>query len=146
MLDATWNFEHHHEVVLRLKPEPVLLEGKLINEEYRPRYNVSFFATAISGSFLVGGRFSRSSGRAFSARPVQKGRRQPLLLVTHAHAGALRQTLNFHAEKVRCAHIWTSSPSARIEISDLASEPGMGKRSWADQYRAAQKLQACEFL
>jgi len=43
---------------------------------------------------------------AFSPRPVQKGRWQPLLRSVRACRSASAD-IEFHAEKIRCAHIWT---------------------------------------
>src|ERR1044072_2199338 len=87
VLDATWDFETH---TVRSEAESVLLEGKLIKES-RPRYNVSF---RDDKRFLVVrvdlseewprfrlARFKKDDGSRYFG--------------PYAHAGALRQTLNF---------------------------------------------------
>src|ERR1700751_4137446 len=91
MLDATWDFETH---AVRSEAESVLLEGKLI-KEYRPRYNISF---RDDKRFLVVrvdlsedwprfrlARFKKDDGSRYFG--------------PYAHAGALRQPLNFMRKK-----------------------------------------------
>src|SRR6266542_1448370 len=87
MLDATWDFETH---TVRSEAESVLLEGKLI-KEYRQRYNVPFRDD--KRFLLVRVDHSDERPRSRLARfKKDAGRRY---LVPYAHAGALRQTLNF---------------------------------------------------
>src|SRR5205809_966113 len=105
MLEATWDFETH---TVRSDAESVLLEGKLI-KEYRPRYNVSF---RDDKRFLVVrvdmseewprfrlARFKRDDGSRYFG--------------PYAHAGALRQTLNFMRKKFGVLSFGRGAPTER---------------------------------
>src|SRR6266550_3530546 len=87
MLDATWDFETH---TVRSEAESVLLEGKLI-KEYRPRYNISF---RDDKRFLLVRVDMSEEWPRFRLSRFKKddGSR---CFGPYAHAGALRQTLNF---------------------------------------------------
>ncbi len=105
MLDATWDFETH---TVRSDAESVLLEGKLI-KEYRPRYNISF---RDDKRFLVVrvdlseewprfrlARFKKDDGSRYFG--------------PYAHAGALRQTLNFMRKKFGVLTFGRGAPTER---------------------------------
>ena len=137
MLDATWDFETH---TVRSEAESVLLEGKLI-KEYRPRYNVSF---RDDKRFLVVrvdlseewprfrlARFKKDDGSRYFG--------------PYAHAGALRQTLNFMRKKFGVLTFGRGSPTERELKSATYQVPFRLSEISAEQYRA-RVLQACEFL
>jgi excinuclease ABC subunit C len=137
MLDATWDFETH---TVRSEAESVLLEGKLI-KEYRPRYNVSF---RDDKRFLVVrvdlseewprfrlARFKKDDGSRYFG--------------PYAHAGALRQTLNFMRKKFGVLTFGRGSPTERELKSATYQVPFRLSEISAEQYRE-RVLQACEFL
>jgi excinuclease ABC subunit C len=137
MLEATWNFETH---TVRSEAESVLLEGKLI-KEYRPRYNVSF---RDDKRFLVVrvdmseewprfrlARFKKDDGSRYFG--------------PYAHAGALRQTLNFMRKKFGVLTFGRGSPTERELKSATYQVPVRLSEISAEQYRE-RVLQACEFL
>jgi excinuclease ABC subunit C len=137
MLDATWDFETH---TVRSEAESVLLEGKLI-KEYRPRYNVSF---RDDKRFLVVrvdlseewprfrlARFKKDDGSRYFG--------------PYAHAGALRQTLNFMRKKFGVLTFGRGSPTERELKSATYQVPVRLSEISAEQYRE-RVLQACEFL
>jgi excinuclease ABC subunit C len=137
MLDATWDFETH---TVRSDAESVLLEGKLI-KEYRPRYNVSF---RDDKRFLVVrvdlteewprfrlARFKKDDGSRYFG--------------PYAHAGALRQTLNFMRKKFGVLTFGRGSPTERELKSATYQVPVRLSEINAEQYRE-RVLQACEFL
>src|SRR5262247_3990251 len=137
MLDATWDFETH---TVRSEAESVLLEGKLI-KEYRPRYNVSF---RDDKRFLVVrvdlseewprfrlARFKKDDGNRYFG--------------PYAHAGALRQTLNFMRKKFGVLTFGRGSPTERELKSATYQVPVRLSEISAEQYRE-RVLQACEFL
>src|ERR1044072_3435960 len=137
MLDATWDFETH---TVRSEAESVLLEGKLI-KEYRPRYNVSF---RDDKRFLVVrvdlseewprfrlARFKKDDGSRYFG--------------PYAHAGALRQTLNFMRKKFGVLTFGRGSPTERELKSATYQVPVRLSEISAKQYRE-RVLQACEFL
>ncbi len=137
MLDAVWNFETH---VVRSEAESVLLEGKLI-KEYRPRYNISF---RDDKRFLVVkidlteewprfrlARFKKDDGARYFG--------------PYAHAGALRQTLNFMRKKFGVLTFGRGSPTERELKSSTYQVPVRLSEISAEQYRQ-RVAQACEFL
>ena len=137
MLDATWDFETH---TVRSEAESVLLEGKLI-KEYRPRYNVSF---RDDKRFLVVrvdlseewprfrlARFRKDDGSRYFG--------------PYAHAGALRQTLNFMRKKFGVLTFGRSAPTERELKSSTYQVPVRLSEISAEQYRE-RVAQACEFL
>jgi excinuclease ABC subunit C len=137
MLDATWDFEAH---TVRSEAESVLLEGKLI-KEYRPRYNVSF---RDDKRFLVVrvdlseewprfrlARFKKDDGSRYFG--------------PYAHAGALRQTLNFMRKKFGVLTFGRGSPTERELKSATYQVPVRLSEISAEQYRD-RVLHACEFL
>jgi excinuclease ABC subunit C len=137
MLDATWNFETH---TVRSEAESVLLEGKLI-KEYRPRYNISF---RDDKRFLVVrvdlseewprfrlARFKKDDGSRYFG--------------PYAHAGALRQTLNFMRKKFGVLTFGRGAPTERELKSSTYQIPVRLSEISAEQYRE-RVAQACEFL
>jgi len=137
MLDATWDFETH---TVRSEAESVLLEGKLI-KEYRPRYNVSF---RDDKRFLVVrvdlseewprfrlARFKKDDGSRYFG--------------PYAHAGALRQTLNFMRKKFGVLTFGRGAPSERELKSSTYQVPVRLSEISAEQYRE-RVAQACDFL
>jgi len=137
MLDATWDFETH---TVRSEAESVLLEGKLI-KEYRPRYNVSFRDD--KRFLLVRVDLSEQWPRFRLARfKKDDGSRY---FGPYAHAGALRQTLNFMRKKFGVLTFGRGSPSERELKSATYQVPVRLSEISADQYRE-RVLQACEFL
>ena len=137
MLDATWDFETH---TVRSEAESVLLEGKLI-KEYRPRYNVSF---RDDKRFLVVrvdlseewprfrlARFKKDDGSRYFG--------------PYAHAGALRQTLNFMRKKFGVLTFGRGAPTERELKSSTYQVPMRLSEISGEQYRE-RVAQACEFL
>jgi excinuclease ABC subunit C len=137
MLDATWDFETH---TVRSEAESVLLEGKLI-KEYRPRYNISF---RDDKRFLVVrvdlseewprfrlARFKKDDGSRYFG--------------PYAHAGALRQTLNFMRKKFGVLTFGRGAPTDRELKSSTYQVPFRLSEINAEQYRD-RVAQACEFL
>jgi len=137
MLDATWGFETH---TVRSEAESVLLEGKLI-KEYRPRYNVSF---RDDKRFLVVrvdlseewprfrlARFKKDDGSRYFG--------------PYAHAGALRQTLNFMRKKFGVLTFGRGAPTERELKSSTYQVPVRLSEISAEQYRE-RVAQACNFL
>jgi len=137
MLDATWDFETH---TVRSEAESVLLEGKLI-KEYRPRYNISF---RDDKRFLVVrvdmaeewprfrlARFKKDDGSRYFG--------------PYAHAGALRQTLNFMRKKFGVLTFGRGAPTERELKSSTYQLPVRLSEINAEQYRERVE-QAAEFL
>ncbi len=137
MLDATWDFETH---TVRSEAESVLLEGKLI-KEYRPRYNISF---RDDKRFLVVrvdlsedwprfrlARFKKDDGSRYFG--------------PYAHAGALRQTLNFMRKKFGVLTFGRGVPTERELKSSTYQVPVRLSEISAAEYRE-RVAQACEFL
>jgi excinuclease ABC subunit C len=137
MLDATWDFETH---TVRSEAESVLLEGKLI-KEYRPRYNISFRDD--KRFLLVRVDLSEEWPRFRLARfKKDDGSRY---FGPYAHAGALRQTLNFMRKKFGVLTFGRGSPMERELKSATYQVPVRLSEISAEQYRE-RVLQACEFL
>jgi excinuclease ABC subunit C len=137
LLEATWDFETH---TVRSDAESVLLEGKLI-KEYRPRYNVSF---RDDKRFLVVrvdmseewprfrlARFKKDDGSRYFG--------------PYAHAGALRQTLNFMRKKFGVLTFGRGAPTERELKSSTYQVPVRLSEIGAEQYRE-RVAQACDFL
>ncbi len=137
MLDATWDFETH---TVRSEAESVLLEGKLI-KEYRPRYNISFRDD--KRFLLVRVDLSEEWPRFRLARfKNDDGSRY---FGPYAHAGALRQTLNFMRKKFGVLTFGRGAPSERELKSSTYQLPVRLSEITAQQYRD-RVAQACEFL
>jgi excinuclease ABC subunit C len=137
MLDATWNFETH---VVRSEAESVLLEGKLI-KEYRPRYNVSF---RDDKHFLLVKVDMSEAWPRFRLTRLKKDD-AARYFGPYAHAGALRQTLNFMRKKFGVLTFGRGAPTERELKSATYQVPMRLSEITAEQYRE-RVAQACEFL
>jgi excinuclease ABC subunit C len=137
MLDAVWDFETH---TVASEPESLLLEGKLI-KEYRPRYNISFRddkrfllvkvdPTEEWPRFRLA-RFKKDDGARYFG--------------PYAHAGALRQTLNFMRKKFGVLTFGRGSPTERELKSSTYQVPTRLSDITAEGYRE-RVAQACVFL
>ncbi len=137
MLEAVWDFETH---TVASEAESLLLEGKLI-KEYRPRYNISF---RDDKRFLVVkvdptedwprfrlARFKKDDGARYFG--------------PYAHAGALRQTLNFMRKKFGVLTFGRGAPTARELKSSTYQVPMRLSEIDAATYRERVN-QAAEFL
>ena len=137
LLDAVWDFETH---TVASEPESLLLEGKLI-KEYRPRYNISF---RDDKRFLVVkvdpteewprfrlARFKKDDGARYFG--------------PYAHAGALRQTLNFMRKKFGVLTFGRGSPTERELKSSTYQVPMRLSEINAETYRE-RVAQASDFL
>lgn len=137
MLAAVWDFETH---TVQSEAESLLLEGKLI-KEFRPRYNVSFRddkrfllvkvdPTEEWPRFRLA-RFKKEDGARYFG--------------PYAHAGALRQTLNFMRKKFGVLTFGRGSPTERELKSSTYQVPVRLSETTAEQYRE-RVAQACDFL
>ncbi len=137
MLDAVWDFETH---TVRNDAESLLLEGKLI-KEFRPRYNISFRDD--KRFLLVKVDLSEEWPRFRLARfKKDDGARY---FGPYAHAGALRQTLNFMRKKFGVLTFGRGSPTERELKSATYQVPMRLSDITAEQYRE-RAAQAAEFL
>jgi excinuclease ABC subunit C len=137
MLEATWNFETH---TVRSDAESVLLEGKLI-KEYRPRYNVSF---RDDKRFLVVRVDMSEEWPRFRLARFKKDD-SSRYFGPYAHAGALRQTLNFMRKKFGVLTFGRGAPTERELKSSTYQVPVRLSEISAEQYRE-RVVQACDFL
>jgi excinuclease ABC subunit C len=137
MLDATWDFETH---TVRSEAESVLLEGKLI-KEYRPRYNVSF---RDDKRFLLVRIDLTEEWPRFRLARFKKDDGS-LYFGPYAHAGALRQTLNFMRKKFGVLTFGRGAPTERELKSATYQVPVRLSEVSAEQYRE-RVAQACDFL
>jgi excinuclease ABC subunit C len=137
MLDAVWDFETH---TVQSEPESLLLEGKLI-KEYRPRYNISF---RDDKRFLVVKVDPTEAWPRFRLARFKKddGARY---FGPYAHAGALRQTLNFMRKKFGVLTFGRGSPTERELKSATYQVPTRLSEISAELYRE-RVAQACDFL
>src|SRR3989440_10170652 len=137
MLDAVWDFETH---TVQSEAESILLEGKLI-KEYRPRYNVSF---RDDKRFLLVKVDQTEEWPRFRLARFKKddGARY---FGPYAHAGALRQTLNFMRKKFGVLTVGRGSPTERELKSATYQVPTRLSEISAELYRE-RVAQACEFL
>ena len=137
MLAAVWDFE---TFTVRSEAESLLLEGKLI-KEYRPRYNISFRddkrfllvkvdPTEEWPRFRLA-RFKKDDGARYFG--------------PYAHAGALRQTLNFMRKKFGVLTFGRGAPSERELKSSTYQVPVRLCEVTAEQYRE-RVAQAGDFL
>ena len=137
LLEAVWDFETH---TVASEAESLLLEGKLI-KDYRPRYNISF---RDDKRFLVVkvdpteewprfrlARFKKDDGARYFG--------------PYAHAGALRQTLNFMRKKFGVLTFGRGSPTERELKSSTYQVPMRLSEINAETYRE-RVAQAAEFL
>jgi excinuclease ABC subunit C len=137
MLEATWDFETH---TVRSEAESVLLEGKLI-KEYRPRYNISFRDD--KRFLLVRVDLTEEWPRFRLARFKKDDNSR--YFGPYAHAGALRQTLNFMRKKFGVLTFGRGAPTERELKSATYQVPVRLSEISAEQYRE-RVAQACEFL
>lgn len=137
MLDAVWDFETH---TVASEAESLLLEGKLI-KEYRPRYNISF---RDDKRFLLVKVDETEEWPRFRLARFKKddGTRY---FGPYAHAGALRQTLNFMRKKFGVLTFGRGSPSERELKSSTYQVPMKLGDITAAVYRE-RVARACEFL
>jgi excinuclease ABC subunit C len=118
----------------------VLLEGKLI-KEYRPRYNISFRDD--KRFLLVKVDLAEEWPRFRLARFKKDDSAR--YFGPYAHAGALRQTLNFMRKKFGVLTFGRGSPTARELKSSTYQVPVRLSEISAEQYRYRVE-QAMEFL
>ncbi len=137
LLDSIWHFEAH---TVRSEPEALLLEGKLI-KEYRPRYNISF---RDDKRFLLVKVDPREDWPRFRLARLRKDD-GALYFGPYAHAGALRQTLNFMRRKFGVLTFGRGNPSARELKSSTYQVPMKLASIDSAQYRERID-RACEFL
>ena len=137
MLEATWDLETH---TVRSEAESVLLEGKLI-KEYRPRYNVSF---RDDKRFLVVRVDLAEEWPRFRLARFKKDD-SSRYFGPYAHAGALRQTLNFMRKKFGVLTFGRGEPTERELKSSTYQVPVRLSEISAGQYRE-RVAQGCEFL
>src|SRR5437899_4827940 len=137
MLEATWDFETH---TVRSEAESVLLQGKLI-KEYRPRYNVSF---RDDKRFLVVRVDLSEEWPRFRLARFKKDDRSRYF-GPYAHAGALRQTLNFMRKRFGVLTFGRGAPTERELKSSTYQLPVRLSEISAEQYRE-RVGQACDFL
>ncbi len=137
MLDAVWDFETH---TVNSEAESVLFEGKLI-KEYRPRYNISF---RDDKRFLLVKVDETEEWPRFRLARFKKddGARY---FGPYAHAGALRQTLNFMRKKFGVLTFGRGSPTERELKSSTYQVPMKLSEINAEIYRQ-RVAQACDFL
>ncbi|MEY2538650.1 MAG: excinuclease subunit [Verrucomicrobiota bacterium] len=137
LLDAVWDFETH---VVRSEAESVLLEGKLI-KDYRPRYNISF---RDDKRFLLVKVDMQEPWPRFRLARFKKddGARY---FGPYAHAGALRQTLNFMRKKFGVLTFGRGAPTERELKSSTYQVPVRLSEISAEIYRE-RVGQACDFL
>src|SRR5213595_982581 len=137
MLDAVWDFETH---TVQNEAESILLEGKLI-KEYRPRYNVSF---RDDKRFLLVKVDQSEEWPRFRLARFKKDD-NARYFGPYAHAGALRQTLNFMRKKFGVLTFGRGSPTERELKSSTYQVPMKLSEITPEIYRE-RIAQACEFL
>jgi len=137
MLDAVWDFETH---TVQSEAESILLEGKLI-KEYRPRYNVSF---RDDKRFLLVKVDQSEEWPRFRLARFNKDD-NARYFGPYAHAGALRQTLNFMRKKIGVLTFGRGSPTERELKSSTYQVPMKLSEITPEIYRE-RVAQACEFL
>src|SRR5438874_10886492 len=137
MLDAVWDFETHN---VQSEAESILLEGKLI-KKYRPRYNVSF---RDDKRFLLVKVDQTEEWPRFRLARFKK-EDNARYFGPYAHAGALRQTLNFMRKKFGVLTFGRGSPTERELKSSTYQVPMKLSEITPEIYRE-RVAQACEFL
>ncbi len=137
LLDAVWDFETH---TVQSEAESLLLEGKLI-KEYRPRYNISF---RDDKRFLLVKVDQTEDWPRFRLARFKKddGARY---FGPYAHAGALRQTLNFMRKKFGVLTFGRGSPTPRELKSSTYQVPMKLSDITAALYRQRVE-EGCSFL
>ena len=137
MLDAVWDFETH---TVQNEAESILLEGKLI-KEYRPRYNVSF---RDDKRFLLVKVDQTEEWPRFRLARFKKDD-NARYFGPYAHAGALRQTLNFMRKKFGVLTFGRGSPTER-ELKSSTYQVPMKLSDITPEIYRERVAQACEFL
>jgi excinuclease ABC subunit C len=137
MLDAVWDFETH---TVQSEAESILLEGKLI-KEYRPRYNVSF---RDDKRFLLVKVDQTEEWPRFRLARFKKDD-NARYFGPYAHAGALRQTLNFMRRKFGVLTFGRGSPTER-ELKSATYQVPMKLSEITPEIYRERVAQACEFL
>ena len=137
MLDAVWDFETH---TVQTEAESILLEGKLI-KEYRPRYNVYF---RDDKRFLLVKVDQTEEWPRFRLARFKKDD-NARYFGPYAHAGALRQTLNFMRKRFGVLTFGRGSPTERELKSSTYQVPMKLSEITPEIYRE-RVAQACEFL
>ena len=137
LLDSIWDFEWH---TVASEPEALLLEGRLI-KEYRPRYNISF---RDDKRFLLVKCELREDWPRFRLTRL-KNDDTARYFGPFAHAGALRQTLNFLRKKFGVLTFGRGNPTERELKSSTYQVPMKLADITAEDYRARVE-RACEFL
>jgi excinuclease ABC subunit C len=137
MLDAVWDFETH---TVQSEAESILLEGKLI-KEYRPRYNVSF---RDDKRFLLVKVDQTEEWPRFRLARFKKDD-NARYFGPYAHAGALRQTLNFMRKKFGVLTFGRGSPTER-ELKSATYQVPMKLSEITPEIYRERVAQACEFL
>jgi excinuclease ABC subunit C len=137
MLDAVWDFETH---TVKSEAESLLLEGKLI-KEFRPRYNISFRDD--KRFLLVKVDLSEEWPRFRLARFKKEDNAR--YFGPYAHAGALRQTLNFMRKKFGVLTFGRGAPTERELKSSTYQVPVRLSEITGEQYRE-RVMEASEFL
>ena len=137
MLAAVWDFETH---TVQSEAESLLLEGKLI-KEFRPRYNVSF---RDDKRFLLVKVDPSEEWPRFRLARFKKDD-NARYFGPYAHAGALRQTLNFMRKKFGVLTFGRGAPTERELKSSTYQVPVRLSETTAEQYRE-RVAQASEFL
>lgn len=137
MLDAVWDFETH---IVRSEAESILLEGKLI-KEYRPRYNISF---RDDKRFLLVKVDPTEEWPRFRLARFKKDD-SARYFGPYAHAGALRQTLNFMRKKFGVLTFGRGAPTERELKSSTYQVPVRLSEISTEQYRQRVE-EAMEFL
>ena len=137
MLDAVCDFETH---TVQSEAESLLLEGRLI-KEYRPRYNVSF---RDDKRFLLVKVDETEEWPRFRLARYKKDD-SARYFGPYAHAGALRQTLNFMRKKFGVLTFGRGSPTPRELKSSTYQVPMKLSEITASVYRE-RVGEACEFL
>src|SRR5437660_643622 len=137
MLDAVWDFETH---TVQSEAESILLEGKLI-KEYRPRYNISF---RDDKRFLLVKVDETEEWPRFRLARFKKDD-NARYFGPYAHAGALRQTLNFMRKKFGVLTFGRGSPTER-ELKSSAYQVPMKLSEITPEIYRERVAQACEFL
>jgi len=137
MLESVWDFETH---TVRSEAESLLLEGKLI-KEFRPRYNISFRDD--KRFLLVKVDLTEEWPRFRLARFKKEDNAR--YFGPYAHAGALRQTLNFMRKKFGVLTFGRGSPTPRELKSSTYQVPMRLSDISAAQYRERVN-EAADFL
>src|SRR3954468_20083440 len=137
MLAAVWDFETH---TVRSEAESILLEGKLI-KDYRPRYNISF---RDDKRFLLVKVDPTEEWPRFRLARFKKDD-SARYFGPYAHAGALRQTLNFMRKRFGVLTFGRGSPTERELKSSTYQVPVRLSEISGAQYRE-RVGEAIEFL